>query len=234
MWDVLPHFIFNIIMNIPFFRKPNVTQKFIDKFCYADYTFRYTTRDEDIIENDWQTMHQALQNSDINLDIIANHLKKQYENKVFYLTPYWQICRNKVAKNNKFCCQLNYRHDNSKLEVHHPTYVFLGYEAQNLDRLIPLCKECHQTISDKNVEEKKKKLELQKNNTFKIKNPDILIDLINNQAKLLNQTNSSSFENVKPIVAEIETVSLVSEPETSIENSDPLCHITYAGNVLNS
>jgi len=242
-------------MNIPFFRKVSVTQKFIDEYCYVNRTYRYTTRDKELIEKDWQMMWKALQHPEIELDKIAYCLTHMNYNEKFQLTPYWQICRNKVAKDHEFRCNLNHSHDNRKLEVHHPSYDFRGYEAQNLDKLVPLCKSCHQGISDKNKEEELRNIELQNNNQYIIKNPDLIVDSINNRAEVLRKVNFGTLEVIRPLEIEepmevssqvvsesIELldineevnaeVLMIVEPQTITADTDPLFYIKNANNTL--
>lgn len=180
-------------------------------------------------------MWKALQHPEINLDVIAFSLKKLNYKLEFLFTPYWEICRNKVAKDHNFKCLMNYLHDNTILDVHHPTYDFHGYEAQNLDKLIPLCRTCHQNISDKNDEEKLKNIELQNNNQYIIKNPDIIVDSINKQAEVLRKVNFDTLQVIKRIETEepilAKEVQVIVEQKT-IASDDPLFHIKHADDTL--
>lgn len=91
-----------------------------------------------------------MQNKSVNWDKVVAYLQ-QYRNSghyhdLFQLTPYWQIVRNKKYLDDDFCCQTGYRHDNTKLNVHHKTYDWHGYEVQHPETPITLCESCHHTI----------------------------------------------------------------------------------------
>lgn len=84
-------------------------------------------------------------------DIIAGYIKNMnyYE---FLKTPYWKAVSERKRRSANFKCQLC----NSKLNIvtHHKTYEIRGYEHENLDQLIVLCKKCHEKHHDiKKVEE---------------------------------------------------------------------------------
>jgi len=130
------------------------SNRFIRKYCLPTQDTQYDTRDPEKIEADWFLFQLSLSSEHIDLDHIANHLicLRYYEG--FLITPYWQICRNKKLLDDKFLCQMDFRHNNRRLQVHHKTYQYHGYEAQHMDCLTTLCHDCHDLISKGFVQKK--------------------------------------------------------------------------------
>jgi hypothetical protein len=130
------------------------SNRFIEKYCLPTKDTQYDTRDPEKIEADWFLFQLTLSSEHINLDHIANHLNFLRYYEEFLITPYWQICRNKKLLDDKFLCQMDFHHNNRRLQVHHKTYKYHGYEAQHMDCLMTLCHDCHDLISKGFVEKK--------------------------------------------------------------------------------
>jgi hypothetical protein len=119
------------------------SDSFIKKYCQETFDVHYEMRERGIILADWLEMQADLSNPLINITYVANYLRRLPYNKEFLRTPYWLIVRNKKLLDDNFLCQLDYKHNNSSLHVHHKTYNYHGYEAQHLECLSTLCASCH-------------------------------------------------------------------------------------------
>lgn len=78
-------------------------------------------------------------------DKIANYIKSM-NYRDFLRTPYWIMISDarKADSNGCVCCG-----STNRLEVHHPTYDWHGYEHRHFMELVPLCHKCHAKISTK-------------------------------------------------------------------------------------
>ena len=78
-------------------------------------------------------------------DKIANYIKSM-NYRDFLKTPYWIMISDarKGSSNGCVCCG-----STNRLEVHHPTYDWHGYEHKHFMELVPLCHKCHAKISGK-------------------------------------------------------------------------------------
>jgi len=172
----------------------DICEQFIQKYCIPINTFKYDTRDPAIIENDWVNLIIDLSNEHINCDYIANHLRKlNYFS--FLHTPYWYIVRNKKLLSDNFLCQLDYKHNNRLLEVHHKTYLYHGYEAQHMDCLTTLCTLCHQSVSPKKIE---KKPEQSVNGSYLLEEINKKVEILERKEELNNKINNLIIEK-KPV-----------------------------------
>lgn len=71
---------------------------------------------------------------------------KQMPYSDFLKTPYWNIIadlKKAVSGSCVLCCS------DKRLEVHHPTYEWHGYEHRHFNDLVVLCHDCHAKISSK-------------------------------------------------------------------------------------
>lgn len=66
-------------------------------------------------------------------------------------SPEWKAKREERLKHDKFQCQMC--HTAKNLVVHHITYDRLGHE--DLSDLITLCKKCHESVHEKDLENKR-------------------------------------------------------------------------------
>lgn len=71
---------------------------------------------------------------------------KQMPYSDFLKTPYWNIIAD-LKKAVSGCCVLCC--SDKRLEVHHPTYEWHGYEHRHFNDLVVLCHDCHAKISSK-------------------------------------------------------------------------------------
>ena len=65
-------------------------------------------------------------------------------------SPEWKAKREERLKHDKYQCQLC--HTAKNLVVHHVTYDRLGHE--DLSDLVTLCKKCHESVHEKDLENK--------------------------------------------------------------------------------
>ena len=85
---------------------------------------------------------RELQKENVNYDAIKTYIcSMKYSD--FLLTPYWKAITHKKMKDAGFRCQLCKK--KGLLNTHHRTYSIHGYELQNLNELIVLCKDCHES-----------------------------------------------------------------------------------------
>lgn len=77
----------------------------------------------------------------VNYDEIADYIKGMDYHE-FLETPYWKAISEYVKYRSKFHCIMCNKTEN--LNVHHRTYDIHGYELQNINSLVCLCKDCHE------------------------------------------------------------------------------------------
>lgn len=176
-------------------KKKNKTTLFIDKYCVPLKSYRYITRDPEIVQNDWDEM-LAAQTPEVDLDKIADVLCNIFPYLLGYQqTAYWQICRNKKALDEKHRCQTNFAHDNRFLEVHHKTYDFKGSEAQNMECLITMCRSCHRA-HHKEEKRKEKEGEVVLNPSYGMEKVNNGLDRIHNKDAEVLTSHKSKINSV--------------------------------------
>lgn len=89
---------------------------------------------------------KAISSANVDREIIAEHINKMdyYD---FLKTPYWNAVSGQVKKKNDYKCQICGKQ--GTLNVHHSDYSIHGYEAENINKLICLCEDCHKTFHAK-------------------------------------------------------------------------------------
>ena len=95
-----------------------------------------TTEDEDEFFNLYIVNDAVLDDE----DVIAEHIKSM-NYKEFLKTPYWKYI-SAARKTLSYGCEICGSQE--RLEVHHPTYEWHGYELQHYRELTVLCHDCHE------------------------------------------------------------------------------------------
>ena len=108
------------------------TKNYIETYLNANNSWKEGVKQ-------WEKWEDICTNC-VDREIIAEHIKKM-DYHDFLKTPYWNAVSGQVMKRNNYKCQLCGKQ--GELNVHHPNYSIHGYEAENIHRLMCLCKDCH-------------------------------------------------------------------------------------------
>ena len=88
----------------------------------------------------------------------SKRTKKDKKEYIEYLkSDKWKGIRKQVAERDNFTCQRCGKDVKTYFEIHHKNYKHIFHEEEDLSCLVCLCKDCHETITRKQMKGRKKR-----------------------------------------------------------------------------